>query len=455
MFVSCLGTEDELQPSQLNMVTSCEFGADIVSYTSDFVRNSAGEMVEVHDTTTYSADEFPFTIDQINKLIYLEDSLPYGSRIDKMPITIHSAGAYGVRLVDDGNGGEEEVAWLSTDSLDLREPVRIRVYASDEISTSTYTIKVTVHQVEPDSLIWNKVSDSFSAGEAVGRLRTVVLGDELLTFAETSAGLAVYKNNWQAVSSVWDKHLLGTDMAEAEVGSAQVFGGKVFMTTADGQVKVSSDGVAWQTAQLDGQVETLVGTITTGGISHLVTIVSEDGVKKFKLTTDGNSWGSEEGIVPESFPIDNFTGFECGLATNSSHYRLCVMGTEDPLTAINDTTTFAWFTLDGVDWTEMEGASTLRLPKLTLPTMIYYAGETLAFGTGDNEKLSRLFTSEDYGLVWREKTKDMRLEYSFEGRTNYSAVVDGDNWLWVFFSNENGGSDVVWRGRVNRLGFDD
>lgn len=452
---SCLGTEDIAEPSEYNLVKSCEFGAPVVAYTSDLVRNAQGQMVEVRDTVTYAAENFQFTIDQVSRLIYLRDSLPFGSRIDKMPITITSAGAYGVLLEDDGNGGERETIWSSTDSLDLTEPVRIKVYASDEVSARVYTIKVAVHRVEPDSLVWHKVSDSFSSGAVTGLTRTVVLGDELVTLAETDDGVAVYKNNWRNPSAQWSETLLGADMAGAVVGSAQVFGGQILMVDAAGKVMASLDGISWSETALGGSVTALVGAVTVGGVDNLVAIVDDGGTRRFRLTHDGQSWDGDAGEVPEAFPVGNFTGFELPLATNSSQHRLCVMGTEDPDASINDTTSFVWYTLDGLRWTEMEGASTLRLPKLTLPTLLHYAGETWAFGSGDSEKLTRLFTSEDYGLVWREKLRDARLDYSFEGRTAYSAAVDGDGWLWMVFSSKDGRSDEVWRGRVNRLGFAD
>lgn len=450
---SCLGTEDVVEPSEYNLVRSCEFGAPVVAYTSDMVRNAQGQMVEVRDTVTYAADNFQFTIDQVSRLIYLRDSLPFGSRIDKMPITITSAGAYGVLLEDEGNGGERETVWNSTDSLDLTEPVRIKVYASDEVSARVYTIKVSVHQVEPDSLVWHKVSDSFSSGAVTGSTRTLVLGDELVTLAATDGGVAVYKNSWRNPSASWTETLLGADMADAVVGSAQVFGGQILVVNSAGRVMASADGISWSEMALGGTVEALVGAVTVDGVDNLVAIVDDGGTRQFRLTGDGQSWTDDAGAVPEAFPIGNFTGFELPLATNSRQHRLCVMGAEDPEAALNDTTSFAWYTLDGIRWTEMEGASTLRLPKLELPTLLHYAGETWAFGTGEDEKLTRLFTSEDYGLVWREKTRDARLDYSFEGRTAYSAVVDGDGWLWMVFSSEDGRNDEVWRGRVNRLGF--
>lgn len=450
---SCLGSEDVAEPSAYNLVRSCQFGAPVVAYTSDMVRDAKGQMVEVRDTVSYPAENFTFTIDQVARMIYLRDSLPYGSRVDKMPITITSAGAYGVRFEDDGNGGEREVVWSSTDSLDLTKPVRIKVYASDEVSARVYTIKVSVHQVEPDSLVWHKVSDSFSSGAVTGSTRTLVLGDELVTLAATDGGVAVYKNSWRNPSASWTETLLGADMADAVVGSAQVFGGQILVVNSAGRVMASVDGISWSETALGGTVEALVGAVTVDGVDNLVAIVDDGGTRQFRLTGDGQSWTDDAGAVPEAFPVGNFTGFELPLATNSRQHRLCVMGTEDPEAALNDTTSFAWYTLDGIRWTEMEGASTLRLPKLELPTLLHYAGETWAFGTGDGDKLSRLFTSEDYGLVWREKLRDARLDYSFEGRTAYSAAVDGDGWLWMVFSNEDGRSDEVWRGRVNRLGF--
>ena len=58
------------------------------------------------------------------------------------------------------------------------------------------------------------------------------------------------------------------------------------------------------------------------------------------------------------------------------------MGRERSDYALSDTASFAWFTLDGLEWAEMRANYTLVLPKMTKPTYMFYGDETLAFGYG-------------------------------------------------------------------------
>ena len=453
VLTSCLGEPEEITPSTRTIITSCSFGSDITAYTSNIVRNDKGEQVEVKDTTTYSASSYPFEIDQLACLIYTKDSLPVGSKIDKMPITISSAGAYATRLVKDKDGNEVDTVWASTDSLDLRNPVKIKVYASDQITTRTYTISVKVHKVDPDSLAWNMASTSFSGGKVTGKQKSIILHDDIITYAETSDGVKAYYTNYKAATVQTAENSI-TGIANPNILSAYVFNGKVFMTATDGKLYNSSNGKDWTEVSSDGNMKTIVGAITSSDKNvpdKLVLIAEENGQRVFR-TMKAEGWTTEKRDVPTAFPVDNFTGFEKRLAT-SSNYRMNVMGKEDENNALSDTISFAWFTSDGLTWTELEGISTKTLPKMNNMAYIYYNDMTYCFGYGPDEKFDNMYQSEEYGLVWNECERKVMLPYEFKGRTDFSYVVTDDNYIWIFWSKTNGTNDEVWKGRINKLGF--
>lgn len=450
-FVSCLGEPEEIQTSSRNLITSCSFGSNITAYTSNMVRNDDGELVEVKDTTTYSSSDYTFVIDQLNSLIYTKDSLPVGSYIKKMPITLSSAGAYATRLVKDSKGNEVDTVWTSEDSLDLTLPVRFKVYASD-LTTRIYTLKVNVHTVDPDSLVWNKFGDSFSGGKATGIQRSIVFNDQIITYAETADGIKAYFTNYKSAQpSSTERSLSGIENANIE--SVYVFNGNAYMTTSDKKIFRSADGENWEEVVSDTSIITIVGAMTMNSNSKKLILIGEEDGKRIFRTMDSNGWTEEKADVPSAFPADNFNGFENKLTTNS-RYRFNVMGREDETTALNDTVSYSWFTTDGLKWTEMLGISTKVLPKMKNPTYLYYNGQTIAFGYGPEEKFNSIYSSEEYGLVWEETTSKIMLPYDFEGRENYSSVVTPDNYIWIFWSkNGTVHSDEVWKGRVNKLGF--
>lgn len=450
---SCLGEPEEIQPSTKTLITSCSFGSNITVYTSNFIINDKGEQVEVKDTTTYSASSYPFEIDQIACLIYTKDSLPVGSKIDKMPIKITSAGAYATRLVKDKEGNEVDTVWTSADSLDLRYPVKLKVYASDQITTRTYTIKVNVHTVDPDSLAWNMVSSSFSGGKVTGKQRSVVLDNNIITYAETSEGVKAYITDYKA-SAINSTENGITGVTNPNIESAYVFDGKVFMTSTDGKLYSSTDGINWTEVTSDGNLKTIVSAMTSKGgkkPDKMILIAEENGKRIFRIMNE-QGWTAESKDVPNAFPVDNFTGFENKLATNSS-FRMNIMGREDENNALNDTISFAWFTNDGLSWTEMESISTKRLPKLQTPVYIYYNDMTYSFGAGPKEKFENIYQSEEYGLIWNKTSRKVLLPYEFKGRTDFSYVITDDNFIWIFWSKKEGTNDEIWKGRINKLGF--
>lgn len=449
---SCLGEPDDIEVTSTTLIKSFALGADVTVYTSNMVKNSDGQLVEVKDTTTYSADSVKFTIDQITRTIYNRDSLPVGSDLTKMPVTMYSAGAYAMRITTDAQGNDVDTVWTATDSLNLTKPVRFKVYAADETTTRIYTLKVNVHKVDPDSLVWNRYATSFSTGEVTGAQRTVVLNDNIITYASSGDQTYAYVNSWKSPAASWDRQQL-TGISQANVLSAYVYDGQVYMTTADGRIMTSEDGISWQATTLDGNIRTIVGVVTCNNKPRMIAITEDNGTKTFRVTEDGATWLTQTATVPQGFPVDNFKGFEQRLSTNKQQYRLTVMGQEDTENALNDSLSYSWFTYDGIEWTDMVGATVLHLPKMTNPTYMYYNGQTIGFGYGPEEHFNTFYWSEEYGLVWKKKTRKMMLPYDFEGRTEYSSVLTPDNYIWIMWSKTDKNSDEVWRGRVNKLGF--
>lgn len=449
---SCLGEPEEVEPTAKTLITSCSLNSNITAYTSNMVKNSKGEMVEVKDTTVYASSDYPLTIDQISNVIYNRDSLPVGSDLRKMPITLNSAGAYATRLIKDKDGNEVDTVWSSTDSLDLTKPVKLKVYAGDLVTTRVYTIKINVHTVDPDSLVWNKFSNSFSGGAVTGSQRALIHGDKIIVYADVNSQPVAYVNTWASPSAEWTKTEL-VNAQNADILSAYVYGGNVLMRTNDGKMLKSADGINWEAAGLEGNVSAIVGEITYEGHNRLIAISDVDGKKVFRVSEDGQNWLDNTAPVPAGFPETNFKGFQKKLSTTSKYYRLNVMGRESETAALNDTISYAWFTNDGLDWAEMETVSIYHMPKMINPTYIYYNDLTMAFGYGPEEKFNNMYVSEEYGLVWKPREKKLRLSYDFEGRMEYSAVVAPDNYIWIFWSKGSNCNDEVWRGRVNKLGF--
>ena len=98
----------------------------------------------------FSGNTFAITIDQRTGTIENRDSLPYGSQLSAVIATITFEGA---TLAYRTKGTEDTwVGYNSIDSLDLTKPLELLLTNYDQQSSRTYTLNISVHKQEGDSL---------------------------------------------------------------------------------------------------------------------------------------------------------------------------------------------------------------------------------------------------------------------------------------------------------------
>ena len=93
------------------------------------------------------------------------------------------------------------------------------------------------------------------------------------------------------------------------------------------------------------------------------------------------------------------------------------------------------------------------------PVLLYYGGHFYAFGG----TMDGIYESV-VGIGWYQTEEKFLLPSAFAGKTSYTVVVDPTpadaagaidkrDFIWVIFGG-NGQPNEVWRGRLNRLGFE-
>ena len=109
-------------------------------------------------------DKVFFSIDLANCKIFNADSMPYGTKIDKLVPVITTGGASAVELVVPRSGKSDTTynyMTNSTDSIDFSNgAVTLKIVSPDESVTMSYTINVNVHKMKSDSLAWGSVAYS-------------------------------------------------------------------------------------------------------------------------------------------------------------------------------------------------------------------------------------------------------------------------------------------------------
>lgn len=172
------------------VITSCLDDDNNIEYSPDAT-------IHAFALDTAGLGSYKFTIDQLSREIYNEDSLPVHADtiIDKILIKTLTT-ASGVVTMKDKSGNDSVIN--INDSIDLREPLIIKVWSTEALAgvspnqTKEYTIKVNVHRHDPDSLRWNYCGNIDEAN-LTGEQKSVALENDILTYSVVNGSLMVYR----------------------------------------------------------------------------------------------------------------------------------------------------------------------------------------------------------------------------------------------------------------------
>ena len=479
------------------VITSCLDDDNNIEYSPDAT-------IHAFALDTAGLGSYKFTIDQLSREIYNEDSLPVHADtiIDKILIKTLTT-ASGVVTMKDKSGNDSVIN--INDSIDLREDLTIKVWSTEALAgispnqTKEYTIKVRVHQHDPDSLRWKYINEIDN--QITGEQKSIILGSEVLTYSVVGNELRVYKNSLTNFGNGVSQETVG--LPEGQLPTSIVtfqFNRSITMLYAtsagDGHVYESADGINWGKSSMFGEgVELLLATLTNNDISRICyTKKGADNQRYFYYQTNDIPQETLDeaengGKVPANFPTKNISYTVYESATNIKSVLL--VGDTETATLADDSeleTTIVW-AYDGSKWVEFSTTSSVAYcPKYTQPSIIYYNDLVYIFG----QNFSSIYVSNQ-GLFWRKAnskfafphrdwskggTPNPSVDPEFRGKTNYSMVLGpATQNLWIIFSKGNASFEEevdkaestkstttetrtynhdseVWRGRLNQLWFD-
>lgn len=435
-------------------ITSCLDSDDNYEFSSDATIHAFG-------IDTIHGKHYKFTIDQLNRLIYNRDSLPVGSDtiIDRILIDTMTVTGWIT------SGSPIDTVFIMSDSVDLRPAMNndvgmlFKAHAADGVTVREYKLKVNVHLQDPDSLVWTdmqKRGDVFSSTINPGQQKAVVLGDELFVYTSNTTAYktstAPDKYNWSGVNV--------TNLpSDAKLTSAVEYNDTLYMVTESKRVFSSTDGATWtEVTTLGDNVIVLIN----GFSDRLSSIVEINGKQYFNICKDGKNWEAAENTagdlileeVPAGFPTENISTTQTSTGNGVEKVVLAGM----PLA--NAKETVPWFSLDGKGWASLANTGyDTYCPGITNPAIMYYGGMFYCFGG----ELDAIYSSIT-GIAWSKTETKFLLPQEFKGKGAYSIIVeptkdktvgpaDKRDFIWVIFGG-NGTNNEVWRGRLNRLGFE-
>lgn len=440
IITSCLDSDEiEYKPSQNAVITSFAIKDSIITHYNAQV-NGKDTML----STSVIGSEYPFIIDQYESRIYNPDSLPVGTDISKVVVEI---GIDGFHVVIEA---EQDSVWQEEDSLSFEKPIKFKVLSLANVYGRTYTAQINVHQQKPEEMGWQKMEGNFPNIQAQ---KAVLSNGNIYVFAEQEDQVAMTKTsindgkNWTSLQTLDIPN-------KADYSSAMVWNNS-FYILADNKLYTSTDALNWNMVETEQTVSRLLACTDTEKSKKLIAADMEN---HFIETEDGINWNQYD-VLPEGFPKaqSSFTSYT--LDTNEDINRIVLLERNEEKT---DSLTSAWMMLDtDNEWVDLACENKdYACPVLENAAIIRYNNKLYTFG-GPGQRntsfqaFSKFFQSEDNGISWKTVDENIVFPETFNelyesAHGDFSYIVDENHFIWIMW----GTIGEVWRGRINKLGFE-
>lgn len=422
------------------------------------------------DSVLANLDSVFFSIDLERAVIFNADSLPKGTKVNRLVTTMTFSSVKKAEITMPGSTGADTVVnYLSnpTDSIDFsRGSVKLHLEsASGEVSRD-YTIYVNVHKVDPDRMEWQKMKWSLPTNLASVTEERTVQGPNDMVLCFTTDGTNYCMAQTQNPDMGWT--MSSVAMPDGAKLSSLVSGGdKLYVIDADNNLYVSEDmGANWtgtgvKMSHIYGATSDLaVGAIPNGSTFESVTYPSSGSV-----------------VLDADMPVAATSPAIIYTTEWSDSPMMIVAGGLD---AAGNPVAGIW-AFDGGEWARISN----KLPALEAPVMIpYYAFRTsaewkvtrrsvlLCFGgrTTGGAANRAIYVSNDMGVNWAEASTSVALPVGYTPGAYAQAVIVNQTlgsravkpitewdcpYIYMFGGDALGSSVTtdIWRGVLNRLEF--
>lgn len=396
-------------------------GTDELIYSSTQVKSFN---LKANSKVLSALDSVFFSIDLVNAQIFNADSMPYGTRVNKLVVELTTDVCSKVEFnVPLKNGKDTVINYLtnSTDSIDFSNgPVRLHLVSYDGKEERDYTVRVNVHQIVPDSLYWNssamrKLPTNFTTPKDQ---KTVSFGDKVMTLTSNgnSYNLASTENPY---SGEWNIKTVNFGFTP-NPGTFSATADKLYILDTTGQLYSSVDGATWSNC---GETwYNIYGAFN----SELLGVVDENGT--FKLVTYP---GGSSVVAPTDFPVDGASQL-CKLTSKwTSGSQIVMLGGR---TASGEQTNAMWG-YDGRQWAKLSTAFPKAISNASMFDYKIASTDTLTWRTKELQVLIALggedanglngtvYVSRNSGLDWKAGDDLVQLPKYISPRAGAQAIV--------------------------------
>ena len=189
-----------------------------------------------------------FTIDPTNSVIFNADSLPKGTKIRKLLTSItyaNTASSAQIRIKGGSLMSDTIFDYKNTDSIDFTGTVHLIIVSQDKLVTREWLLKLNVHNVEGDSLYWDKMArrDLPGAKPELEESRTVCFQGTAYCFTKCN-GVVTLATAEHADNEVWNTTSVAMPL-DADITTITANEQALYMLTNSGKLLRSGDGRYW------------------------------------------------------------------------------------------------------------------------------------------------------------------------------------------------------------------
>lgn len=469
------------------VVSSCDWNdEEIAEYIITDYSNATITELSLSDNidVCYSLSTFAFTIDHYGHsdpalvadypdagIIFNSDSLPVGTIADSIEVNLtYTAPSEVIFYQYDVNDTVVNTVDFSEKQVISFSPytkTRIEITAQDGITKKSYFVKVNVHQVEGDTIIWQYVQQDAWDTSDITAQAVDTLGSTLLWFTQHSNNTCQLRTAdlYGDVTS-WSAPAVLTLPESLDLSSITTWRQTLYAVGTDSQqLYTSTDGQNWTVSGNTHTFVNLLGVQLKGrkNDEQLTAIILESGTYTFATSTDGQNWTIGTAL-PAGFPIRGYSNPIAVAAkplSGNVTSRLYIVG---GYTADNILTSSTW-SCDGSQWAEF---TQNKLPAMRGAAIVPYTLDTdeprtfwlMQPGITAEGPVSDIYFSENSGVSWkllRDEFEDYADNDSIEAFGNTSAFYNPHTYQMYFLGGEKAEgcqtSDIIG-GQLIKLTFD-
>lgn len=402
--------------------------------------NAAGRDTTYTYTVTGAA--YNLTIDQVNNRIFNEDSLPTGTRTDKLVFAsskgISSTGTLAIKSLYSG----KDTLYTYTDSTDFSVNREVSVYDTYGERKRTYTFDIRVHRQEADSTAWQQVAaNPLSDVASFVKSRALTTGNTLYVFGQRADGKVQVVQTSVMVPD-FDGSAANISATGFDVRSVTHFGGH-FYALANGILMHSANAAeGWQTATTHHTFSAIAGC-TADSIYAISNA-------QMWASANGTDWVPSAIDTDAQLPADNnVASATVASRINKPAQMLVMVGIEGGKANVwkHDIDSVGGFFTPWYNLPQTNELGAYACPVVQQHTLFGYDTNTVLAGLSAEGVVAPFYVSRDNGRTWRT---DVLTHPALTGVTSLAVTTDASNYIWLIC----GGTGVVYKGRINRLGWE-